>query len=147
MAVHIEFVHSSDSASIPQQADPSWSAAPTIQNATLESHKYDGNLAPPSGEISGREYVTCFDPATGLHLGTLLTDNLDEIETKINRAEAAQVEWRNSSFADRKRVVRSLKKWLVDNQEVCARVACRDTGKTRRFYILFGYGRIASYEM
>lgn len=26
--------------------------------------------------------------------------------------------------------MRSLKAWLVENQEACARVACRDTGKT-----------------
>ncbi|KAI0003729.1 Aldedh-domain-containing protein [Russula compacta] len=114
----------------PEQAEPSWSNAPTITNAHLESHKYDANLTPPAGEIAGRDYVTCFDPATGLHLDTLLTDNIEEIETKINNAEASQVGWRNSSFADRKRVIRSLKKWLVENQEACARVACRDTGKT-----------------
>jgi acyl-CoA reductase-like NAD-dependent aldehyde dehydrogenase len=89
------------------------------------------NLAPPTGEVSGREYITCFDPATGLHLDTSLTDNAVEIEAKIDRAAAAQLGWRNSSFANRKRVIRSLKKWLVENQETCARVACRDTGKTR----------------
>ncbi|KAH9178669.1 Aldedh-domain-containing protein [Lactarius sanguifluus] len=114
----------------PEQADPSWSNAQTIHNANLESHKYDLSLAPPTGELSGRDYITCFDPATGLHLGTLLADNGVEIEAKIDKAEAAQLGWRNKSFADRKRVVRSLKKWLVENQEVCARVACRDTGKT-----------------
>ena len=96
---------------------------------------------PPAGEIAGREYITCFDPATGLHLDTLLTDNIDEIEAKINRAEAAQVGWRKTSFADRKRVIRSLKKWLVENQEVCARVACRDTGKTRTLFVLLLWTR------
>ena len=90
---------------------------------------------PLTGELSGRDYITCFDPATSLHLATLLADNVNDIETKINKAEVAQVEWRESSFADRKRVIRSLKKWLVDNQEVCARVACRDTGKTRELCI------------
>lgn len=114
-----------------QEADPSWSNAQTITNPTLESHKYDANLGPLTGELSGREYITCFDPATGLHLDTMLTDTVDEIEAKINSAEAAQAVWRESTFADRKRVIRSLKKWLVDNQEACARVACRDTGKTR----------------
>jgi len=90
---------------------------------------------PLTGELAGRDYITCFDPATGLHLATMLADNVNDIETKINNAEAAQAEWRESSFADRKRVIRSLKKWLVDNQEVCARVACRDTGKTREFCV------------
>ncbi|KAH9982949.1 Aldedh-domain-containing protein [Lactifluus volemus] len=115
---------------IPEQADPAWSNGQPIQNPNLESHRYDTNLAPPTGELSGRDYITCFDPATGLHLETSLIDNAVEIETKIDRAEAAQAMWRHSSFADRKRVVRSLKKWLVENQEACARVVCRDTGKT-----------------
>jgi len=88
-----------------------------------------------NGELSGRDYITCFDPATALHLDTMLADSVDEIETKIDKAEAAQVEWRESSFANRKRVIRSLKKWLVENQEVCARVACRDTGKTRELCV------------
>jgi acyl-CoA reductase-like NAD-dependent aldehyde dehydrogenase len=61
----------------------------------------------------------------------MVTDTVQDIERKIDNAETAQAEWRESSFADRKRVIRSLKKWLVDNQEACARVACRDTGKTR----------------
>lgn len=90
---------------------------------------------PLTGELAGRDYITCYDPATALHLATVLADNVDDIETKINNAEAAQAEWRETSFADRKRVIRSLKKWLVDNQEECARVACRDTGKTRELYV------------
>ena len=68
-------------------------------------------------------------------------DTVDEIEAKINSAEAAQAEWRETSFADRKRVIRSLKKWLVDNQEACARVACRDTGKTRELCVRITWAR------
>lgn len=74
-----------------------------------------------------------------------MADNGVEIEAKIDRAEAAQLGWRNKSFADRKRVVRSLKKWLVENQEVCARVACRDTGKTRGCS-LFCYPWVAHFK-
>jgi acyl-CoA reductase-like NAD-dependent aldehyde dehydrogenase len=65
----------------------------------------------------------------------MLTDTVEDIERKIEFAETAQAEWRETSFADRKRVIRSLKKWLVDNQEACARVACRDTGKTRELCV------------
>jgi acyl-CoA reductase-like NAD-dependent aldehyde dehydrogenase len=100
---------------------------------------------PLTGELAGRDYITCFDPATGLHLDTPLADNIDDIETKISNAEAAQLTWRKSSFAERKRVIRSLKKWLVDNQEVCARVACRDTGKTRELCVLLAWiGRLSN---
>ena len=76
------------------------------------------------------EYITSFDPASGLHLGTLLADGEDDIARKIERANVASKKWKKTTFRQRRRVIRSLLKWLVDNQEVVARVACRDTGKT-----------------
>ncbi|KAI0322987.1 meiotic sister-chromatid recombination aldehyde dehydrogenase [Amylostereum chailletii] len=113
----------------PDAADPAWTDGATISNAHIESHNYVEGLLPPMAP-SGREYITSYDPATGLHLGTFVADTAEEIKIKIDKAAKAQRKWRNSSFADRRRLVRSLKKWLVENQEVCARVACRDTGKT-----------------
>ena len=59
-----------------------------------------------------------------------MADSPRDIETKIANAAAAQEDWAYSSFADRKRVMKSLKRWLVENQDACARVACRDSGKT-----------------
>jgi acyl-CoA reductase-like NAD-dependent aldehyde dehydrogenase len=59
-----------------------------------------------------------------------MADSPRDIETKIANAAAAQEEWGYSTFADRKRVMKSLKRWLVENQDVCARVAARDSGKT-----------------
>lgn len=92
----------------------------------------------PPVHLQGRRYITCFDPATAWHLGTYVADNADEIGHKIRLAVTAQQSWKNSSFADRRKVVRSLKKWLIDNQETCAKVAARDTGKTRTFTLSFG---------
>jgi hypothetical protein len=122
-------------------ANPNWSNAQTIPNAHLESHKYEPGLL-PMYEVPNREYITCFDPATGLHLGTLVADSATEIVDKIERAGHAQKAWRETSFADRRRVIRSLKKWLVENQEVCARVACRDTGKTRTWQVRVSSARV-----
>jgi acyl-CoA reductase-like NAD-dependent aldehyde dehydrogenase len=77
-----------------------------------------------------RKYITSFDPATSLHIGTFIADNEIDIAHKIDRAAHVQQNWRKTTFGKRKRVIRSLLKWLVDNQNVAARVACRDTGKT-----------------
>ncbi|EKM61621.1 uncharacterized protein PHACADRAFT_248325 [Phanerochaete carnosa HHB-10118-sp] len=84
----------------------------------------------PPVHLQGRKYITCYDPATAWHLATYVADHADEIQHKIRLAVTAQQSWKNSSFADRRKVVRSLKKWLIDNQETCAKVAARDTGKT-----------------
>ncbi|KAI0783294.1 meiotic sister-chromatid recombination aldehyde dehydrogenase [Abortiporus biennis] len=100
-----------------------------IENPHLLSHQLDSSLLPPF-HVPGREYITSFDPATGFHLGTFVADNAEEINQKITRAWEAQSSWEKTNFYDRRRVIRSLKKWLVDNQEAASRVAARDTGKT-----------------
>ncbi|PPR05997.1 hypothetical protein CVT26_005719 [Gymnopilus dilepis] len=112
----------------PEPADPKWESV-QIKEPTLESHLKDDTIMPVLN-IPGRRYITSFDPSTGLHIGTFLADNEQEIESKIKRAAEAQKKWKHTTFQQRRRVVRSLLKWLVENQDVCARVACRDTGKT-----------------
>ena len=84
----------------------------------------------PPRVTQGKHYITCYDPATAFHLDTLIADDKESIEAKIQLAVGAQHSWAKSSFADRRKVMRSLKKWLVDNQETAAKVAARDTGKT-----------------
>ncbi|KAI4525812.1 Aldehyde/histidinol dehydrogenase [Schizophyllum commune] len=112
----------------PVQADPQWEGLP-LENANLQSHLQHPDVLPPI-DIPGQEYITAFDPATSLHLGTYLADDENVIAFKINKAAKAQRRWKQTTFVQRRRVVRSLLKWLVDNQEMCAKVACRDTGKT-----------------
>ncbi|CAA7265354.1 unnamed protein product [Cyclocybe aegerita] len=112
----------------PDPAEPTWESI-TLEQPHLESHLSNPDLLPPM-PLPGRRYLTSFDPSTGKHLGTYIADNEEEIERKIARAGKAHQTWKNTTFQQRRRVMRSLLKWLVDNQEVCARVACRDTGKT-----------------
>lgn len=112
----------------PAAADPNFTSIP-IENAHLESHMEVEDIRPPLN-IPGKRYITSFDPATSLHIGTYVSDDEKDIKDKIRKSAQAQKTWKKTSFTQRRRVVRSLLKWLVDNQEVCARVACRDTGKT-----------------
>ena len=114
--------------SIIQAADHEWTSI-TLTNPSLEAHLKNPDLLPPV-HVENRRYITCYDPASSLYLGTFLADDAYVIGEKIGMAGRAQLAWKQSSFADRKRVMRSLLKWLVDNKEACARVACRDTGKT-----------------
>lgn len=112
-----------------QAADPSWVSL-AIPDFHPEVHLERPEIMPPMN-VPGRRWISSFDPATALHIGTSLADNEEEIHRKIRSAQTAQQEtWRYTTFTERRRVIRSLMKWLVDNQEVCARVACRDSGKT-----------------
>lgn len=115
---------------IPEPAKVGWKSF-VIDEPTLTSHETNDDLLPSLNlQHQGRKYITSFDPATGLHIQTYLADDQEEIARKIEKADAAQLSWRETSFTQRRRVVRSLLKWLVDNQDTCAKVACRDTGKT-----------------
>lgn len=80
--------------------------------------------------VADRKFITAFDPATGYHLATVSADTPEDIAQKIEWSKEAQKSWKTTTFTQRRRVMRTLLKWLVDNQDACARMACRDTGKT-----------------
>lgn len=111
---------------------PDWKSLP-IPNPSLESHLRDPKLL-PSVASEGRRFITSYDPSNGLHIGTFLADDEGDIDRKIRLAADAQKSWKTTTFGERRRVIRSLNKWLVDNQDICARTACRDTGKTRTWH-------------
>jgi acyl-CoA reductase-like NAD-dependent aldehyde dehydrogenase len=106
-----------------------------IEHPSLESHIEDRRLQVLSMDNT-RRHITCYDPATAYHLNTVPADTPADIAAKIMRADIAQKQWRHTTLAQRRKVIRSLKKWLVDNQQDCARVACRDTGKTCAYSVI-----------
>lgn len=114
----------------PQQITDAWDHIEKIEEPGLDAHVRQPNLLPPF-RLDGRTYITCYDPSTSYHLATLVADNGEEIQHKIAAAVTAQHEWSETTFQQRRRVMRSLNKWLVDNQDLCAKVSARDTGKTR----------------
>ena len=115
-----------------QAANP-YAEGKIIEAPSIESHLKDEDML-PAMNLPGRRYITSYDPSTGLHLGTFIADTEAEIGSKIDRVAFSQKSWKKTTIRQRRRVVRSLLKWLVDNQDACARVACRDTGKTCKKY-------------
>ena len=76
--------------------------------------------------------VRCYDPATGYVLDNFPADTPASIHEKVGRAVAAQTAWATSTFAQRRRVLRTMHAWIQRDREPIARMACRDTGKTVR---------------
>lgn len=52
------------------------------------------------------------------------------IDRAIEQAKAAQVAWRETTFRQRRAVLRSMLRHVLDNQHELCRVACLDSGKT-----------------
>jgi acyl-CoA reductase-like NAD-dependent aldehyde dehydrogenase len=122
-------------------ASSSWTSL-IISNPHLESHLVNSTLMPsPISTEKGlpttkAQYITSFDPASGYHLDTFPADSEFDIAEKISQARRAwtRSRWAESSFGERKRLMRTLLRWVCRNRETCARVACRDTGKTSEWF-------------
>lgn len=67
------------------------------------------------------------------HLTTIPLLSKSEIQAQMQKAHDAQPAWRQTTFAERKQVLSSLRSWVLRDMDAICRVACRDTGKTRTF--------------
>jgi acyl-CoA reductase-like NAD-dependent aldehyde dehydrogenase len=82
-------------------------------------------------QISGSSAIQCYCPATGQLLGLVNPATPDGIDRAVARAAEAQRGWSNTTFAQRRKVLRTMLKYVLNNQDSIARAACLDSGKTR----------------
>lgn len=88
-------------------------------------------LDDPSIKIPGSTAIQCYAPATGQLLGLINPSTPDGIERIITRASAAQTGWAKTTFAQRRQLLKTLLKFVLDNQDDIVRASCLDSGKTR----------------
>ncbi|ROW10570.1 hypothetical protein VMCG_01912 [Cytospora schulzeri] len=87
-------------------------------------------LENPAIKVSGTTAIQCYAPATGQFLGFINPSSPAAIDRAIDAAEAAQKTWAETTFRERRKVLRSMLQHVLDNQEDICRVACLDSGKT-----------------
>lgn len=75
--------------------------------------------------------IRCFDPATRELLGTVPVDSPADVQQAIARARAAQVGWRETGFALRRRVLRRITDAVLAQVDDLVELIVRDSGKTR----------------
>ncbi|ETI27934.1 hypothetical protein G647_00383 [Cladophialophora carrionii CBS 160.54] len=82
-------------------------------------------------EVSnGRIYPR--SPADGHRLGDPIDPaDASQIDAAISAAEKAQKSWSQTSFSQRRRVLRTLLRYIIDHQEEVVTACCRDSGKTK----------------
>ncbi|GIL81328.1 hypothetical protein Vretifemale_10395 [Volvox reticuliferus] len=76
-----------------------------------------------------KDVVPCYDPSTMQALGFKPAMSAAEVRTRIARAREASKVWRRSSFPQRRKLLRILLKFIVDNMDTICRVSARDSGK------------------
>ncbi|KAK4987525.1 Meiotic Sister-Chromatid recombination aldehyde dehydrogenase [Elasticomyces elasticus] len=102
--------------SIPEQCRPGW------RGEILETL---------SIKVTGSTAIQCYAPATGESLGLVNPTTADGIDRAVAKAAKAQIEWARTSWPQRRRVLKTLLKHVLDNQDLICTIACLDSGKTR----------------
>ncbi|CAG8478742.1 6507_t:CDS:2 [Acaulospora morrowiae] len=105
------------SVSVPAEAKPGWNGGKILDKPNLKDPK---NLG----------YIQCYDPATGQLLDIIKAHTEKDVSEALRKARNAQKKWAQTSFAERRTVLKSLLNFIVKNQEEICWVSCRDTGKT-----------------
>ncbi|KAG6186555.1 hypothetical protein E4U36_000549 [Claviceps purpurea] len=79
---------------------------------------------------SGSADIHCYAPATGQFLGVVHASTPDEIDCAVAAAAEAQRAWAETSFSERRAVLRSLMRFILNHGREICRIAALDSGKT-----------------
>lgn len=112
----------------PHEAASTWRGQ-VLARPSIEPSMSDAPRPTCSSTHSLKHHIVCYDPATGYHLGTFPATLPSEIDVMVQSAADAQTRWAKTTMSQRRRVLRSLLDWVVDDAESICRVAARDTGK------------------
>lgn len=83
-----------------------------------------------SVKLAGSSAVQCYAPATGRFLGLVNPSSAAGVDRSVAAAAEAQARWASTTFAQRRAVLRTLMRHVMDAAEDICRVAALDSGKT-----------------
>ncbi|KAI9934012.1 hypothetical protein ASPWEDRAFT_48625 [Aspergillus wentii DTO 134E9] len=76
--------------------------------------------------------IMSYCPADGRVLGNgTKPATIEDVNQKIAAAKKAQTEWANTTFAERRKVLKTLLKYVLDHQDEIVTACCLDSGKTK----------------
>lgn len=84
----------------------------------------------PARLVGEQKIVHKWDPSTMDYFGSVEAMGEDEVRAIVAKGRVAQEKWATSSFATRRLLMRTMQRFISENQEDCARVAVRENGKT-----------------
>ncbi|KAF2499567.1 aldehyde dehydrogenase-like protein [Lophium mytilinum] len=116
------FLRTDLEAPVPYHVSPPKECSPQWKGEILDN---------PSLKIPNSSAIQCYCPATGASLGQILPSTPTDIDRAIAQANEAQIQWSKTTFSQRRRVLKTMLKFVLENQDTIAHVACLDSGKTR----------------
>ena len=76
-------------------------------------------------------YLDLIEPASAITYGSLPKSNADDVDEAVQAAEQAFVEWKNSTVADRSKILQKIADLIEANAEDLAKAESKDNGKPR----------------
>jgi acyl-CoA reductase-like NAD-dependent aldehyde dehydrogenase len=73
--------------------------------------------------------IQCYNPSTGQRLGEVTAMTALDVDRMCCAAAAAQKQWRTTTFAQRRAVLRTLQRYITTHADTICRVSARDSGK------------------
>lgn len=73
--------------------------------------------------------IQCYDPSTKQFLGQVKAMNANDVHAICERAALAQKEWQQTTYTQRRIVLRTMQKYICANITTICRVSTRDSGK------------------
>ena len=88
---------------LPTQAQPGWTGE-VLQDPSIQGRD-------PS-------FIQCYCPATGQLIGAVKAASATDVDLAIQKAQAAQLKWRETTFKQRALVLQTLLKFILENQGI-----------------------------
>ncbi len=80
---------------------------------------------------SDPSHIQCFDPASLQHLGKIPAMTPSDVDDLCAKASKAQKSWSQTTYTQRRTVLRTIQKYILAHQEDICRVCARDSGKPK----------------
>ncbi|EPS36906.1 hypothetical protein H072_9509 [Dactylellina haptotyla CBS 200.50] len=103
----------------------------TVAIPTALEEGYSGKQLQNPSLRTNDGYIQCYSPATGRLLDNIKPASQQDVDAAIAKSTEAQKEWARTTFKQRRKVLRTLMQYILKNQDLIARAACLDSGKTK----------------
>lgn len=105
-------------------------STPRVRVPVVDNEVGDVLNGPEPSIQDGPTFVPCFDPSTGRLLGSVPAASAADVSAAVAKARKAQKVWAQSSFSQRRRLMRILSRCTLDHADDICRISARDSGKT-----------------
>lgn len=116
-------------AELREKSEPNTASADTLISTSIITNKSPQSSSEPSALRSGH-IINCECPADGHLLGHYVPSKPADIDEAIERATTAQSTW-SPTFHQRRRLLKTLLRHILDHQESIVAACCLDSGKTK----------------